>query len=162
MKKPLDSRRGAKPRVSYERVRLSADHYESVFRTPGLWKRLLPLLRKAKNEADVATAFETANVPDRHYFVPSLTGLILSVIRDSRFPKTEDAQIRFFADALAARGAVSPRRSIDIAQEERARMKGAHQIIRCELYVVCSCGYEGPSLHGKCAQCGAPITSLPF
>jgi hypothetical protein len=162
VKKSLDSRRGAKPRVSYQSVRLSADHYESVFRTPGLWKRLWPLLRKAKNKEDVARAFERVKVPDEHYFVPSLTTLILKVVRDPRFPKSESAQIRFFVDAIAARGAVSPRRSIDISQRERAKAERTHQIIRCEFYVVCSCGYEGPSLHGKCAECDAPIVSLPF
>jgi hypothetical protein len=147
MNKPLDSRRGRKARAAYSRVLLTAQHYESVFRTPGLWRRLWPRLKKAKHETAVANAFTKSNVPDLHYFVPSLTTLILKVIQDRRLPKTEDAQIRFFVDAIAARGAVSHRRSIDMVQAERKKAKDAHRIVRCELYVVCSCGYEGPSLN---------------
>jgi len=162
MKKSLDSRRGRKPRTSYQSLLLSTRHYDSIFRTPGLWDRLWSLLRRAKTEQEVTDAFETVRVPDIHYFVPNLSGLILRVIRDPKFPKGTSAQIRFFVDSIAGHGRVAPRRSIDIAQKERAKAEQAHQIIRSELYVVCSCGYEGPSLHGKCAECGAPIVFLPF
>ena len=156
MKKRLDSRRGRKPRAAYGRMALSAGHYERIF-TPGLWKRLWPLLRVARNEAGVGKAFRRTQVPDLHYFVPSLASLILGVIRDPSFPKREPAQIRHFVDSIAGRGVVSPRRSRDIMQASRAEAKRAHHIVRFEFYVVCSCGYEGPALNSCCAECSAPI-----
>ena len=67
--------------------------------------------------------------PKIHYFVPSLTALILKVTRDRKFPKGPSTQIRFIVDAIAARGRVAPRRSIDISQQERAGAASAHQII---------------------------------
>jgi hypothetical protein len=161
VKKLLDSRRGRTPNVSYKRVLLSAEHYYSVFNTRGLWDRLWPMLKKVKTERGVARAFMKVKVPEIHYFVPSLTPLILKVIRDPKFPKGPSAQIRHLADALAARGAVAPRRSIDIVQEERAKAKAAHHILRYEYFVVCSCGYEGPSFNWSCAKCGAPIVLPP-
>ena len=41
--------------------------------------------------------------------------------------------------------------------EERDRFEHAHQIIRYEFYVECSCGYKGHSRNHACRKCGAQI-----
>ena len=128
-----------------------------------MWEALYPLLAKAQSGADVERAFDEINavgvyVGDQHHFIPYLVDLIVLVIRDPDFPKKRpDRQIAFFADSLAARGGVSPRRSRDICEKERGRRKKAHHITRCEYYVECSCSYKGPSLNHACRKCGAPI-----
>ena len=156
----LDSPRGRKPHVRPSEVFGSANHYRGIFGREGLWDQLYPVLRDAKREQDVQHAFDTIHVGDSHYFVPSLLGLILTVVSDRAFPKTKSAQIAFFADSLAGRGDVTPRRSRDICEKERAKAKKAihpHHIIRYEFYVECSCGYTGASQDHACARCRAPI-----
>jgi hypothetical protein len=140
-----------------------AENYRLIFQSPGVWEALYPLLSKAQNGPEVEVAFAQVRhagiyVNDEHQFVPHLADLIVKVIHDPDFPKKRpDRQIAFFADSLAARGSVSPRRSRDICEKERGRRKKAHYIVRCEFYVECSCSYKGPSLNNACRKCGAPI-----
>lgn len=106
-------------------------------------------------EVELVRAFDQLDTNAREEFLPRLVPLIPKIRRELKFPKTQDAQIRFFADSLAARGNVSPRRSRDICSEKRARQKAAHHIIRQEFYVECTCGYKGPALNGACRKCHA-------
>lgn len=158
-KKKLDwsSGPGAKRRVAYEQLLLSAKHYHNVFSGPGLWEKLYPQLKCATTVADVEHAFTSLRVDELHRFIPSLSSLIPTVIRDRQFPKTAPAQIRFFADSLAGRGKVSPRRSRDLCVKLRAEADSRHRILRFEVYVECSCGYHGHSRGLACAKCGAVI-----
>ena len=166
-KKGLDKvlkKRGPKPRAYPSSEILGrAENYRQIFQRDGVWEALYPLLAKAHSGTEVAHAFAQINdagiyVGDQHQFLPYLGDLIVKVIQEPDFPKKRpDRQVAFFADSLAARGSVSPRRSRDICEEERGRRKRAHYIIRCEFYVECSCKYKGPSLNNACRKCGAPI-----
>jgi len=130
-----------------------------------VWDRLWPLLSKALNEEDVIKAFQEGASPYAQNFVPGLATLALIVIREPRFPKRREPQIGFLADSLAGVGVVTPRRSRDICQKERAmqRQKSPHHIIRHEFYIECSCGYKGPARDNACRECGAEIPlSLPW
>lgn len=88
--------------------------------------------------------------------------LILSVLREAKFPKTVPAQLDYLADSLAGYGQISTRRSRDVCGIERARARSVpeHTIIRYEYYVECSCGYQGPALNNACRKCGAEINML--
>jgi hypothetical protein len=114
-------------------------------------------------EVELVRAFDQLDTNARELFLPRLVPLIPKIRRERKFPKTQNAQIRFFADSLAARGNVSPRRSRDICSGIRARQKAAHHIIRQELYVECTCGYKGPALNGACRKCRAqpPLWQMP-
>ena len=92
--------------------------------------------------------------------MPALASLVLSVLREPGFPKRRQQRINFLADSLAGLGSVSPRRSRDICNQERK--KKVHQIIREESYIVCSCGYKGHSLHGRCPRCGPNEMFIPL
>jgi hypothetical protein len=83
--------------------------------------------------------------------------LILRVLKDPKFPKTQRGRINFLADSTAGLGRVSPRRSRDICAAERKRTKAATFIRSYEYLVECSCGYEGPSKNHACKNCGAKI-----
>src|SRR5438132_13441161 len=52
---------------------------------------------------------------------------------------------------------VTPRRSRDICEQERAKAKRNHHIICYEFYVECSCGHKGRSRNHACPKCGARI-----
>ena len=82
---------------------------------------------------------------------------VLQVLREPKFPKQRAPQSNFLADSLAGLGWISPRRSRDICERERAKGKRAHHIIRYEFYVECSCGYKGRSRKYACPNCGAEI-----
>ncbi len=140
-----------------------------------VWQRLRGRLLQAQTEEDVIKAFEENAKPYAGEFVPPLAPLILQVLRDPRFPKREpkprkgtlksrksksNPRIVFLADSLAGRGVISLRRSRDIC--ERERKKKVHQIIREESYIVCSCGYKGHSLHGRCPRCGPKDIFIPL
>lgn len=115
-------------------------------------------LLKARNEEEVANALNSAPPYAQGQLRP-LIPLIVEVVKDSHFPKKPETQADFLADSLAAYGAVSPRRSRDICEEERAkkREKSPHYIIRKEYYVECTCGYKGPARDNACRKCGAVI-----
>jgi hypothetical protein len=161
-------KRGRQPQVIPSEVFGRAENYRQIFRRQGVWEALYPLLSKAQSGADVERAFTEINalgiyVGDQHHFIPYLVDLIAQVIHDPDFPKKRpDRQIAFFADSLAARGGVSPRRSRDICEKERGRRQRAHYIVRREFYVECSCGYTGPALNDGCRKCAAPIVLDTF
>ena len=94
--------------------------------------------------------------PYRDYFI-GYPALILSILKDPKFPKTDNGRIHFLADSAAGFGDVSPRRSRDICAADRARLKRANHIIRYEYHIECSCGFEGPSINHACPDCGAKI-----
>lgn len=152
-KKGLDSLLPRKPRgrpgIRRSPVRSNADHYQMLLSQH--WKVVGPPLLQAKTPEQVTAAFREVPEIQRVHFVPSLAKPILAVLRERHFPKTRDAQIRFLADSLGARGAVSPRRSRDICAEQRKNV--VTWIIRRDFYIECSCGYEGPALRGACPKC---------
>jgi hypothetical protein len=151
---PEKGRRGPKPKVSASAVRGRADNYRGLLEN--VWDPLWPLLSRAQTEDDVLRAFREA-YPGEYEFMPRLAPLILSVLKERTFPRRRTAQIKFMADSLAGLGIVSARRSRDICAEDRAMAKRANHILRCEYYVECSCGYNGPSHDHACRWCGANI-----
>lgn len=161
-KNPLDTvsqkgRRGPKPKVVPSAVRGRADNYRGILKN--VWERLWPRLSQVQSVDDVVVAFRDG-YPGEHEFMPYRAALILEVLKERTFPKRQKARINFLADSLAGLGLVSPRRSRDICAEDRARAKRAHQILRAELYVECSCGYKGHSLDHGCPECGTEIPPL--
>jgi hypothetical protein len=147
-------RRGPKPKVDGSAVRGRADNYRGLLANVG--GQLWPLLSQAQTEDDVKAAFREA-YPGEYEFMPYRAPLILKVLKERTFPKLPRAQVNFMADSVAGIGIVSPRRSRDICADDRARAKRAHQILRAELYVECSCGYKGHSLNHACPDCGTAI-----
>ena len=131
-----------------------ADNYRGIF--DHVWDELWPALSTADTEEEVVAAFQTA-IPGDHQYSDS-AALILRVLKEQHFPKRRQARIGFLADSIAGLGIVTPRRSRDICVEERARQKRTHHILQVEYYVVCSCGYKGPSLNRACRRCGAQIS----
>ena len=129
-----------------------------------VWDRLWPFLSKAQTEEEVVKAFqevvkafqEGASPYDRG-FMPFLAGLIIKVMNEPKFPTRREARINFLADSLAGVGCVTPRRSRDICEQERAKAKRNHHIICYEFYVECSCGHKGRSRSHACPKCGARI-----
>lgn len=122
-----------------------------------VWDRLWPLLSDAQNEEDVIKAFQEGASPYDRGFMPFLAGLVIKVINEPKFPKGREPRINFLSDSLAGVGCVSPGRSRDICEEERAKAKRAHHIMCYEFYVKCSCGYRGHSRNHACPKCGATI-----
>jgi hypothetical protein len=147
-------RRGPKPKVDASAVRGRADNYRGIL--ANVWEQLWPQLSQVQTEDDVIKAFREG-YPGEHEFMPYRAALILQVLKERTFPIRRKARINFLADSVAGLGLVSPRRSRDICAEDRAKAKRAHHIIRCELYVECSCGYKGHSLDHACRRCGAAI-----
>lgn len=122
-----------------------------------VWDRLWPLLSRAQTEEEVVKAFQEGASPYDRGFMPFLAGLVIKVMKEPKFPKRRQARINFLADSLAADGCVTPRRSRDICEQERAKAKRAHHIICYEFYVECSCGHKGRSRNHACPKCGAKI-----
>jgi hypothetical protein len=159
-KNPLDTASAKRGRGRPRRVRPSeiqgrGDHYRLIF--DQVWESLWPLLSKAQREEDVIKAVEEGARPYAQQFVPSLSNLLLKVLREKKFPKRREAQINFLADSLAGVGWITQRYSRDICQKERAKQKRAHYIIRYEVYVECSCGYKGLSRNHACPKCEVEI-----
>jgi len=161
--KRLDNVLGKRPRgrpgVRPSEIRGRADHYRIVL--DQIWDSVGEQAMHAESEEDVIKALNAALQHMEEF--RAITGLILKVKREKKFPKTRPAQISFLADSLAGRGRISARRSRDICEKDRA--KPTHQIIRQDFYIECTCGYEGPARHGACAKCGAvclPLTMIPF
>ena len=164
----VSKKRGRPAEVIPSEVIGRAENYRRIFQREGVWEALYPLLSKAQKGTDVERAFAEINaagiyVGDQTHLIPYLADLIVKVVRDADFPKKRpERQIAFFADSLAARGSVSPRRSRDICEKERGRRQNANYIVRREFYVECSCGYSGPALNDGCRDCGAPIVLDSF
>ena len=155
---PLDSilrKRGrGRPGVIRSEIVGRGDNYRGIFST--IWDTVGKQLVQAKSKEDVISAFEL----EAHYkseFSP-IAGLILKVLREKKFPKTQEAQINFLADSLAGRDWISPRRSRDICESERKKPK--NYIIRQDFHIECSCGYEGPAYKKACPKCGAVSLDL--
>lgn len=115
----------------------------------------------AKNEDDLRRALGDAPFYIQVQF-GNIFPLILSILRERKFPRTVPAQLDYLADSLGALGNVSTRRSRDVCGRERAkeRAKSPYKILRHEYYVECSCGYQGPALNNACRKCGAEINML--
>jgi hypothetical protein len=158
-KSPLDmvyeKRPGRREKIRASEVVGRAQNYRSIF--DQVWDRLWPLLSGAKNEEDVIKAFQEGAKPYDGVFVPSLAGLVLKVMKEKKFPKQKGPRINFLANSLAGVGVVTSRRSRDICEEERSKVKKTHHIICYEFYVACSCGYKGRSRNHACPECGARI-----
>ena len=171
--KPLDAfstkRTRGRPGVSASVVVSRAENYRRM-----LWDYRLDKKRKeyvrdkpsewamqllaSKTVEDVERAFQTQAISIQNEFRP-LFPLVLKVLRDRTFPKKPETQLDFLADSIAARGDVTPRRSRDICEKERAkqRTKPRNRILRHEYYIECSCGYKGPARDHACRKCGAQI-----
>jgi hypothetical protein len=155
---PLTKRGRGRPRgVPAGQVSRRAAYMQRCF--DQVWNRLGPRLSTAQTEADVATAFDEEATP--HVATagvsPALYPLVLKIVHGRNFPKARNAQVKFLAASLAGWGVISPRRSRDLCEQERAQHTRAHHILRYEFYVACSCGYEGPSRNHACPTCGAII-----
>jgi len=118
---PVDSilgKRGrGRPGVIRSEIVGRADNYRGIF--SNIWDTVGKQLLQVKSKEDVIKAFEL----EAHYkseFAP-IAVLILKVLREKRFPKTQEAQINFLADSLAGRAGISPRRSRDICEAERKK-----------------------------------------
>jgi hypothetical protein len=145
-------RRGRPQRVRPSEVYGRALNYRGTF---GLvWDKLAEPLLKSTSEADVVQVFERYAGAYSREFVPALGGLILETVHHARFPKRREPQIKYLADSLAAYGRVTAKRSREIVAKELAKEKAKlkHRIVRREFYIVCSCGYEGPTYKGECPR----------
>jgi hypothetical protein len=145
-------RRGRPQRVRPSEVYGRALNYRATF---GLvWDRLAEPLLKCTSQEDVAPVFERYAAAYAREFVPALAGLILKTVHHARFPKRREPQIRYLADSLAAYGRVTAKRSREIVAKELAMEKAKlqHRVLRREFYIVCSCGYEGPTYKRDCPR----------
>lgn len=154
----LPKKRGPKPRVRPSEVLGRAENFREILRQ--VWDRLWPLLSKAQTEDDVTKAFHDGASPYDRTFVPSLSPLLMGVLKEATFPQRPRSMQRFIADSVAALGDVTARRSRDICAQERLAKKRAHHILRYEFFIECSCGYQGHSRDHGCPECGAKI-ALP-
>jgi hypothetical protein len=157
---PLDTvrakrRPGRRARVRPSEIAGRADNNRWILNQ--VWDRLWPLLSRAQNEEDVIKAFQEGASPYDRGFMPFLAGLVIKVMNEPKFPKRRKSRINFLADSLAGVDCVTPRRSRDICEQERAKAKRAHHIICYEFYVECSCGHKGRSRNHACPKCGARI-----
>ena len=98
-----------------------AENHRFIF--DQVWDRLWPKLAGVSTGEQVVNAFMEGACPYAQQFVPAQAGLILRVLRDRRFPKRREAQIKFLADSLAGLGSVTPRTSRDICEKGRAKQK---------------------------------------
>jgi hypothetical protein len=122
------------------------------------WDSLLA----ANSEQDVAKAFAPMHEDYQKKFAFRFH-LVLECLRDKKFPTQDrNAQKQFIADSLAGDGRITIRRSRDICQEERSKLRKQGTIIRREFYIVCSCGYKGPGMNNACPKCGAVVSMLDF
>jgi hypothetical protein len=158
VKKPLDTfsqKRGrGRPGVRASEISGRAYNYHLIFSQ--IWDVVGGSLLAANTKEDVIRALEPTPYKDEF---GRIAPLVLQVLHNPKFPKRREAQINFLGDSLAARGMVSPRRSRDICEQERAleRAKSRYKIIRKEFYIECSCGYKGPARDDACRKCGAEI-----
>ena len=144
------NKRGRPQKVRPSEVYGRARNYRGTFEL--IWDKLSGALLKSASETDVIQAFESEAASYAHEFVPALAGLVFGVVHHPKFPKRREPQIKYLADSLAAYGRVTAKRSREIVAQELAKEKAKlkHRVIRREIYIVCSCGYEGPTFQGKC------------
>jgi hypothetical protein len=157
--KGLEKPRGRPRQADSDEALLSrADAYFDVFRAalPSLWADLAAAASADEVTKGVREAFERADVRYIHEFEP-LTTQLLEAVLSPKFPKGHDSRARFVADSLAARGRVRVRRSRDLVGEVRQQIGRPGRILRVEMYVECSCGYQGPSHDRACPNCAAKI-----
>jgi hypothetical protein len=156
-----------RPGVRASEIKGRADHYRLLFtqiwndRTDARGEFLKGLgnaLLGAKTEEKVIRAF--APWPSHQREFEPIASVVLKVLREPKFPKRRKTQINFLADSLAGWGWISPRRSRDICERERSKIKKEHCIIRQDFYIECTCRYKGPALYGKCPKCGTEELSL--
>jgi len=148
--------RGRRPRVVADLMRARSEHLRRCL--DQVWSDLAPRLFAARNAADVKAAFDSEPIRLAPIgAMPSWYPMIPHILRERAFPKRRAAQVKFLADSLAGWGEISPRRSRDLCAEARASAARATRILRYEFYVVCSCGFTGPSLNHACKKCGAHI-----
>jgi hypothetical protein len=160
-KKKLDSdspkRRGPHRQIAPTTVLGRAENYRKILQQ--VWDSVWPLLSEAQSAEGVIKALDKARPYDQQF--GPWAAAILGVLHEKRFPKRKNPRINFIADSIAGIPNVSTRRSRDICVEERIREKRAHQIIRYEFYIVCSCGRKGHSINHGCPKCGAKIQTQP-
>jgi hypothetical protein len=123
---PLDTMlekpgRGHPAKVRPSEISGRAENYRMIL--DQVWDRLWPPLSKARSTTDVIDALQEGARPYDKEFIP-LAELIVGVLQEKKFPKRREAQINFAADSLAGLGSVTPRRSRDICDQERAIQKG--------------------------------------
>jgi hypothetical protein len=164
-KKGLDTFSQKRPVGRPGRVRASevgGRSYNLRLQFGQIWDTVGEDLIRAQTQEDVLKTLDLAGQYWRNELgsSPGILSLIVGVVRDPKFPKKmRQRQINFLADSLAAWGSVSPRRSRDICEQERAkeRAKSPHKIIRKEFYIECECSYKGPARDNACPKCGAEI-----
>ena len=122
------------------------------FALPCLWDDLAT----AASDDDVVAAFDRADVRNYHELI-RLAGLIRQVVHEKRFPNGLESRAKFLADSLAAGGTVAARTSRDSVGELRQKAERTGRIVRVEMHVWCSCGYEGESHRLACPKCKARI-----
>ena len=120
------------------------------------------LVKEALLDAETAQGFRTAigAVPNhiKRKFPVEIFRLILRIRKDPKFPSSQRAQVKFFAESLAGDGRVTPRRSRDICAE--ARRNPANMIIRRDYYIECTCEYKGPAYYQTCPKCKTSTVSM--
>lgn len=121
------------------------------------WDSVKVALLRAKTESGFKKALEKAPYHVRDKFPPRLFPFIRKIRQDPKFPKTERAQKRFFAESLAGGGRISPRSSRDLCAD--LQKNPIHIIKRRDYYIECTCGYEGPAKYGRCPGCGTSRTA---
>ena len=152
---PRKRPRGRPKGVHMREVVNRASHYAAVLKHS--WDVLGQALADGSKD-EILTALERIDGNNRQDLT-QLIPVILQVRKERTFPTRPKAQIRFFAESLAARGIVSPRRSRDICGEFRRMEEKQHTIIRQDYYIECTCGYQGPAHRGTCPACKTSIVS---
>jgi len=94
--------RGRPARLRPSAIRGRGDNYRWILNQ--VWERLWPLLSKAQIEEDIIKAVQEGARPYAQEFVPGLSNLILTVLREPKFPQRRQARINFLADSLAGLG----------------------------------------------------------
>jgi hypothetical protein len=143
--------RGRPRKVDPSDVSGWARSYRALF--DQYWNELGVPLLEAQTDAEVVNALQGCNL-DNHFSM-ELAPVILTILKSPNFPKRRASQIKFLANSIAGGKIITPRRSRDICAEQEKAVTKEHRIVRYEYWIECSCGYEGPSLHLCCRDCGA-------
>ena len=155
----IPKKRGPKPKVRPSEVLNRSRYLQWLLKECADeidWEKL----KAANTKTDVSEAFREIRMDAYWKEFHWRRSLILECVKDPDFPKVkQESQIRFLAESLGGDGAVELRRSRDICLEERNKLERRGRIIRCDPYIECTCGREGPAVHGYCPNCGAEIPS---